>query len=367
VKRVLVVDENPISQKITAGLIRSAGFAAGTAESGEQALLQLADASPDLVVTSLRLPVMDGLAFTRAIKSRQPGKPIPVILLTAAYSIEEEIEAVKAGCECALEKPLDPTLFPGLIALYLGATATLMEQTEPFPLLPMKELRDEFLSTSAAECRRLLEGFGDHTDYTAIQKALHRWAGVGGTLGFPAITTTARELEPLAENPRRNRVEDLGLGLSELMEMFTTAQPVDAAMASSGGAAARTVPAKSKAPRILICDDDPLVRGAIQHALESAGYRCRASGDGATIFNVARADPPDAIVLDINMPRMDGFRVLYALKNVWNTRSVPVLMLTASHEEADMRRSALLGASDYMTKPFDPDALVGRIDRLLMK
>jgi len=363
-KRVLVVDENPVSQKITVGLIHSAGFDISTADSGEQALERLASERPDLIVTSLRLPVMDGLDLTRAVKSRPEWKSIPVILLTAAYSAREEADAMQAGCECSLAKPVDVKHFPGLISLYLGAPGNLPEETEP-QHLPMDELRDEFLTTSAEECRDILGAYGEQPDYSTIRKALHRWAGVGGTLGFPAITVMARELEAMAVNPQASQVEDLGLGLSELMELFSTAKPTDLPSGSEG--AAQAAPAKSKAPVILVSDDDPLVRGAIQHVLQSAGYRCRAAGDGATAFAMARTEPPDAIVLDINMPQMDGFQVLYALRNVWATRTVPVLMLTASHDEADVMRGGLLGASDYMTKPFDLNALVGRIDRILAR
>ena len=116
---------------------------------------------------------------------------------------------------------------------------------------------------------------------------------------------------------------------------------------------------------ILVGDDDPVVRVAIQRSLESNGYRCRLADDGATTFAMARTEPPDAIILDINMPGMDGFQVLYSLRNVWATRFIPVLMLTASHDRQDVMRGGLLGASDYMTKPFDLETLVTRVDRLL--
>jgi DNA-binding response OmpR family regulator/HPt (histidine-containing phosphotransfer) domain-containing protein len=361
------VDDNPVSLKITAGLIHAAGFETAAAESGEQALERMAERLPNLVVTGLRLPGMDGLALTRKLKAHAEWKSIPVILLTAAYWPEEEAEAVKAGCECSIAKPVDVNLFPGMIALYMGAPAAVPPQAEPRRTdnLPMQELREEFLTGSAAECRNILAGFGEAPDYPAIRKALHRWAGVGGTLGFPEITTTARDLESMAANPQPDQTEDLGLGLSELLELFTTATPVELPpLSEEPGAPA--APVSSKAPVILVADDDPLVRAAIKRTIESNGYRCRLADDGATTFAMARTEPPDAIVLDINMPKMDGFQVLYALRNVWATRFVPVLMLTASHDQADVMRGGLLGASDYMTKPFDLEALVKRIDRLLV-
>lgn len=354
-KRVLAVDDNPVSLKITVGLIHSAGFHTDTAGSAEQALDRMAERSPNLILTGLRLPGMDGLALARAVKAHAEWKSIPVILLTAAYWPEEEAEAVKAGCECSIAKPVDVKLFPGMIALYLGAPAGIPVRAEPLRTdsLPMRELRDEFLSIGAEECRQILAGFGEVPDYPAICKALHRWAGVGGTLGFPGITAAARELEV--------RTEDLRPGLSELLDMFLHATPVELPPLGESDAPS------AKASTILVADDDPLVRAAIQRSLESNGYRCRLAGDGATTFALARAEPPDAIVLDIDMPNMDGFQVLYALRNVWATRSIPVLLLTASRDQADVMRGGLLGASDYMTKPFAPDTLVTRIELLLAR
>ena len=365
-KRVLVVDDNPVSLKITSGLIQAAGFGTDSAESAERALELMAERPPNLVVTGLRLPGMDGFALARAVKARTEWKSIPVILLTAAYSREEEAEAVKAGCECSIAKPVDVKLFPGMIALYLGAPAAMPAQAEARRMnnLPMGELRDEFLSGSAEECRRIIAGFGNAPDYAAIRKALHRWAGVGGTLGFPDITAKARAVEALVANAPEGWTEDLKLGLGELLYLFTHAVPVEPPPLS-GEPDAPAAAALSKAPVILVADDDPLVRVAIMRSLESNGYRCRLAADGVMTFAVARAEPPDAIILDIDMPEMDGFQVLYSLRNVWATRFVPVLMLTASHSQTDVIRGGLLGASDYMTKPFDLDALVTRIDRLL--
>jgi CheY-like chemotaxis protein len=253
-----------------------------------------------------------------------------------------------------------------MIALYMGAPAGVPAHAEPCRTdnLPMQELRDEFLSGGAEDCRQILAKFGEVPDYPKIRKALHRWAGVGGTLGFPDITSTARELEAMVANPQEGQTEDLGLGLSELLDLFLHATPVEPPpLAGDAGVPAAAVP--SKAPRILVADDDPLVRAAIKRTLEGNGYRCRLADDGATTFAMARSEPPDAIVLDINMPKMDGFQVLYSLRNAWATRSVPVLLLTASHDQSDVMRGGLLGASDYMTKPFDLDALVTRIERLL--
>jgi DNA-binding response OmpR family regulator len=80
---------------------------------------------------------------------------------------------------------------------------------------------------------------------------------------------------------------------------------------------------------------------------------------------MARNDPPDAIILDLNMPRMDGFQVLYALRNSWSTRNVPVILLSARRAQKDIVQAAQLGAVDYMTKPFEINDLLLRLDRVI--
>ena len=74
---------------------------------------------------------------------------------------------------------------------------------------------------------------------------------------------------------------------------------------------------------------------------------------------------PDLVILDVGMPVLDGFTVLRTLKADRFHRQVPVLMLTAARSETDVRRAITNGASDYLTKPFRPDKLILRVDRLL--
>src|ERR1017187_7492345 len=158
-KRVLVVDDNPVNLKITAALIRKGGGLADTAATAEVALEQLAGSPPDLIVTDLRLPGMDGLDLTRAVKKNPAWQHIPVILLTGDHSKEQDIAAREAGCECSLGKPIDAEEFPETIRAFLGASAPAAGAAF-LEGLPIEELRAEFLSDGAAECREILSQFG---------------------------------------------------------------------------------------------------------------------------------------------------------------------------------------------------------------
>lgn len=116
--------------------------------------------------------------------------------------------------------------------------------------------------------------------------------------------------------------------------------------------------------QILIADDDPLLRAVLEHKLAAAGYAVLSVGDGQAALDAARVGPPAAMVLDAMMPVMDGFEALRRLKADAALAHLPVIMLTALKREDDVVSALRLGAADYVAKPFNPDELVARLNRL---
>ncbi len=119
--------------------------------------------------------------------------------------------------------------------------------------------------------------------------------------------------------------------------------------------------------RVLVIEDSPDIAELIAHYLTGAGYGVTVSGNGADGLRLARQSPPDAIVLDLMLPGMDGLHVCQALRGDASTAAIPVIMLTARGEEADRIRGLELGADDYLTKPFSPKELVARVAALLRR
>lgn len=117
--------------------------------------------------------------------------------------------------------------------------------------------------------------------------------------------------------------------------------------------------------RILVADDDLGVRDLIRTRLEIAGYDVHTAKTGAEALGRVRELRPNAMVLDINMPLLDGFGVLETLKTEFAEKRLPVLVLTARHAADDVRRAVGLGAKDYLTKPFSESQLLARVARLL--
>jgi two-component system alkaline phosphatase synthesis response regulator PhoP len=115
---------------------------------------------------------------------------------------------------------------------------------------------------------------------------------------------------------------------------------------------------------ILVVDDEPKIVKQARDYLERSGFRVAAAGDGRTALAMARDERPDLIVLDLNLPGMDGLDVCRALRR---ESGVPIIMLTARVGEADRLIGLELGADDYITKPFSPRELVARVRAVLRR
>ena len=118
---------------------------------------------------------------------------------------------------------------------------------------------------------------------------------------------------------------------------------------------------------VLVVDDDPVIQKLLQVNFEMEGYSVITASDGVEGLETARRELPDAIVLDVMMPKMDGLEVARTLKADESTRSIPILLLSAKAQQADVQAGRATGAEDYLTKPFDPLDLLQRVGGLISR
>jgi two-component system response regulator PrrA len=118
-------------------------------------------------------------------------------------------------------------------------------------------------------------------------------------------------------------------------------------------------------PRVLVVDDDVDVRASLERALRLSGFAVTTAGDGAQALRAVAADPPDCLVLDVTMPRMDGVAVVTALRALG--LDVPVCLLSARSTVDDRVAGLEAGADDYLVKPFALAELVARLRALLRR
>jgi DNA-binding response OmpR family regulator len=115
---------------------------------------------------------------------------------------------------------------------------------------------------------------------------------------------------------------------------------------------------------ILVVDDDPVILQLLRVNFELEGFDVLTAPDGESALALARERNPDVVVTDVMMPRMSGLQLLEKLRSDPVTGAIPVLLLTAKAQQADIETGRGAGADDYVTKPFDPMDLVDRVNRL---
>jgi DNA-binding response OmpR family regulator len=119
--------------------------------------------------------------------------------------------------------------------------------------------------------------------------------------------------------------------------------------------------------RALVVEDDPDIVELIEHYLEAEGFEVQAVADGRQALERIRAESHDVVVLDLQLPGMDGLSLCTAVRRDKRTRALPIIMLTARGDETDRVVGLEVGADDYVVKPFSPKELVARVRALMRR
>jgi two-component system cell cycle response regulator DivK len=494
---ILIIDDSPLNLKLARILLESQGYVIGTAKEGNEALSMVSTFKPRLILMDVQMPGIDGLEVTRRIKANPNTRDIIVVALTSYAMKGDREKARSAGCDGYITKPFDSQKLLLQIRQYLDtANGAPVEEVHPLGAAEsqslLEDLAREFVAEGEKQSRRLRDEVKTGLDVKAAKGLAHRWAGTGGTLGFPEISQAAFEIENLLENSPSN-VELLETRFRELVKLFanslkssqhvvsvpagiaevlsgrrvelisfekkeasrmqqflqaagaschfidaygidrSASGPVDIDIVnvpgshSASGVQFGMLPAtetpvlligppdlllqtqldaqnclhdflsepyapeeilvrccqlisrsrnrKGKVPggreegpaRVLIADDDPTVTALVRTTIQGHGMECLAAAHAGDVVRMAAEFKPDVIVLDVNMPQMDGFEVLASIKNDDRTKEIAVVMLTARQQESDIMKGFGLGAADYIVKPFSPMELVARIRRLVRK
>lgn len=124
---------------------------------------------------------------------------------------------------------------------------------------------------------------------------------------------------------------------------------------------------KNAEKKILLIEDEKDMVYAVTLQLESSGYKTITAFDGQEGLKIARIEKPDLIILDLMLPKMDGYKVCGLLKSDTRYNKIPIIMFTARAQESDIKMGREVGADAYITKPFEPQVLLTKIKELLEK
>jgi DNA-binding response OmpR family regulator len=252
---------------------------------------------------------------------------------------------------------MDPVIerHPGLHQ----AVATVSTPADPETVL--RETRQQFVTGFTAQCEDIVERAdqqsADPDSARAVTQWLHRVAGLGGTIGFPRVSAKAAELEDAIRDSALSpqQVRD---GIAALRSAFAAdvAAPV---MPTTGGSVA-----VGPALTVMIVEDEPVQRTVMSAQLRQAGHTPVAVTCGEDVIASARESRPDVILLDVELPGIDGYTVCKLLKSEPGLAAIPVAFLSA-HGNVDARLTGLAhGADDFLTKPIDSRELALRLQLL---
>jgi len=119
--------------------------------------------------------------------------------------------------------------------------------------------------------------------------------------------------------------------------------------------------------KVLVVDDEEYIQHILNFSFGAEGYEVITAADGEEAVTVARSEKPDIIVLDIMMPKMDGYEACKQIKADPQTQNIPVILLTAKGREVDRKLGAEAGADDYVVKPFSPGRLIERVEGFIKR
>lgn len=236
------------------------------------------------------------------------------------------------------------------------------------PEAAMRDARQRFLaafpkrSDSIGLMLSTVATIGARGPVGPLRQVLHRMSGLAGMLGFPTVSARARDLELLLDGIEAGSFDSgrATLVFDALEQAFTDdlARPPD----WSGSA-----PAGGGTCRVMVIEDDEDQREVLGINLRAAGYVPIEVRAGDLALDAARAQRPDVILLDANLPGIDGYTVCRLLKADPALSATPVLFLTVRSNLDDRLAGLTLGADDYLVKPIDMPELMVRIQLLLSR
>ena len=380
-KVLLIVEDDPTFAQTMLAMARDHGFKGVIALRGDIGLTLARRLLPSAILLDLQLPVMDGLRVLEHLKAHPQTRHIPVHVLSG---LDRKLEGLSRGAVAYVQKPvsketLDTTF--GQIEGFLQRKASkllIVEDDERERQTLVELIGTEGVETSAVgsveEALTVLED----TRYDCIVLDLSLKGGSGFDLlekmakkaelkAIPVIVYTGRDLTSQEETRLKKFARSIILKDARsperlLAETTLFLHRVEAEMSPPKRRMlheAAGAEAVFKDRKVLIVDDDVRNIYALATVLEDAGMTVVFAENGREGIEVLKATPGVGIVLmDVMMPEMDGYETMRRVRQMPEYHALPILALTAKAMKGDREKCLAAGASDYVTKPVDPDQLL---------
>ena len=389
VKKILLVEDEPIAKTLYQNRLQSEGFDVSVAGDGDGAFSDLSKAQADLVVLDLSLPKMKGEEAVKQIRSNDRLKTTPVLVISNAYMTEMSQKAIESGATRGLLKTeCTPARLVETVRDLLGFRSAFDLSNSPVnddntikefadaaekalaDELKLKETREEFIKKAPVDISRIRDLCRAYVKASATPAAseplghlyqqVRFFATRAGLSGCVQIALVANAFEALLFDvlfkPSR--------ATPSVSQTF--AQAVDClerlCQAKDGGV--REVIPRAK---ILVVDDDPVCNLAMVAALKRAHFEPVSLEDPTKVLPMAKSAQFDIVMLDINMPGVNGFELCKGLRTMPQYKETPVIFITANADFQNRAQSILSGGNDLIPKPVSPLELVLKVTMRLLQ
>lgn len=361
---VLVVDDDPLIQQIVRGQLESEGFRVVIASDGLAALRLAREIRPDALVLDIHLPRLDGWGVIAELKGDAQLANVPIVVLSVE---EQRAKGFSLGISEYLTKPVDPDRLVRVVkkAVKPGTPVLVVDDDAESRELVSRSLRHAGFSTSEARDgeEALMHVRISRPGLVILDLVMPNVDGFefldrarDEGLSAPVIVLTGKELQPSEQQRLRDR-------LARVVAKGGTAVDRVVAEAKRLLVEQREV-AAFRLPRILYVEDSAQNRDIVRRYLQTE-FDVIEAEDGEFGVERARRDRPDLVLMDLSLPRLDGWEATRRIKADPTTASIPVIALTAHATREDQERAKSAGCIGYLTKPIARDDLIGAIRRHL--
>lgn len=413
---ILMVEDDRLTVEVMRDALRADHHEVIVARTAEEARMILDATHVSLILLDLVLPDADGRDLLAQMRAQPELRDVPVIVMTARSDAIAQTECFALGADGYLAKPIRPDLLMTAVSSRLAAARRMLNESRVDALtgLPNRVAFGEALQRTLTLSRRNhqpltiamidLDRFksindayghatGDHVLRTAgaiftstlrTSDFVARWGGEEFCVFFPntdvdgavvALNNVLEEMRGLVHNAPDDST--FHVTFSAGVARFDPANSIEDVVAEADRllyvakergrnriVSAQDVGELTRRP-VLIADDDKAVANTVKIVLEREGFEVVMCANGAEALEVVHDRDFVLAIVDVNMPVMDGFELLRALRAQPKTAKLPVMMLTGSGAEADIMRGFELGVNDYVLKPFYNSELIARAKRLL--
>ena len=370
-KKLLIIEDYRIIGSIYSKKFAVEGFTVEVAEDGEAGWERLNGFRPDIVLLDLMLPKLNGIEILNRARATPEFRALPIIVFSNAYMTTVIDAAWQSGATAVLTKSnTSPKKLTETIHDLLAKAAAAPAKTTPpapapaavvpAPAAPVDdsfqvEQRRQFLASVpqfGQTVRDMHSNFLKTEDRTAkvalvgeLYRHIHALTGSAGLVGAEIIGRISAAYEALLkemhDKPGNINVSTTRTSTQTLFFISTLLEK------------AATLPSLGQFdPVVLSVDDEPLSRRAVEHAIEKAGVRGIACDNGRTALELAAKTHFDLVVLDVDMPGMNGYEVCTKLRALPAYKETPVIFVTSLSDFQSRARSTLSGANDLIAKPF---------------